>query len=181
MRFHPSPQPLPRVATVTAPPEKLAPPSVFVWEKLPVRLQASTILVLRGSPQTNQSTYAAQLTTALVFYQDDQYSEAVQHLAKVVKAFPSGAEAQLYLGISRLAVAQNAEAVEPLSAAQKLGPEQFREDATWFLALAYQRLHDTPHASAELQKLCRGRSGYSTRACAGIQELSAPPEAKPTG
>ena len=180
MRFHPGPQPAPRVVTITAPREKPSTPSVFVWEKLPVRLQASTILVLRGGPQTSQSTYTSQLTTALVFYQDNQYNEAVQHLAKVVKAFPNGVEAQLYLGISRLAVAQNAEAVEPLCAAQKLGPEQFREDATWFLALAYQRLHDAPHASAELQKLCSGKNDYAARACAGVQELSALPEAKPT-
>ena len=130
---------------------------------------------------TQVRSYAAQLTTALVFYQDDQYSEAVQHLAKVVKAFPSGVEAQLYLGISRLAVAQNAEAVEPLSAAQQMGPEQFRQDATWFLGLAYQRIHDAPHALSELQKLCSGKSDYSARACAGIQELSAASEAKPRG
>src|SRR5208282_4622739 len=117
-------------------------------------------------------------TTALAFYRDDNYQGAAKQLAKVAEDFPLGVEAQLYLGISRLYLQQNAESIAPLSAAQKLGPEQFREDATWFLALAYERIHDTPHALAELQEMCQGKGGYSQRACAGIQELSVQPADK---
>jgi TolA-binding protein len=145
------------------------------WEKLPIKLQASSVLVLRGKPRNDKEKYAADLTAALASYRDDNYSQAAQQLAKVAQEFPGGVEAQLYLGISRLQLQQNAEAVTPLTAVQKLGPEQFREDATWFLALAYERTQDSPHALDELQKLCQGKGVYSQRACTGIQELSALP------
>ena len=165
--------------TVAVQPAQPTSPSVFQWEKLPVKLQASSILVWRGAPRTVQEKYASELTGALASYRDDSYAEAAKQLAKVAESFPRGVEAQLYLGISLLYLQQNVEAVAHLSAAQKLGPEQFREDATWFLALAYERIHDTQHALAELQKMCQGKGGYSLRACTGIQELSVQPADKP--
>ena len=175
-RFHSNRQPVPPVASLPQQPQRPQAPSVFVWEKLPVRLQASTVLVLRGGQQANRRTYAGQLTTALTSYQDDHYAEAEQQLATLAKAFPNGVESQLYLGICRLALEQNAEAIPPLVAAQKLGPGRFRQDATWFLALAYRRLQDSARSSAQLQKLCSGKSEYATRACTGIHELSVPSE-----
>ena len=165
----------PQYVYVPAPP---AAPSLFQWEKLPVKLQASSILVWRGAPRTDEEKYASELTTALTFYRDNNYPEAVKQLAQVARDFPRGVEAQLYLGISLLYLKQNAEAIAPLEAAQKLGPQPFREDSTWYVALAYQRLHDAPHARAELQELCAGKGGYAPRACTGIQELSLQPGEK---
>jgi TolA-binding protein len=179
VRLHRPAAPVSTPATVAVQSAQPAAPSVFQWEKLPIKLQASSILVWRGKPRTAQEEYATELTAALAYYRDDNYAEAAQQLAKVVQAFPDGVEAQLYLGISRLQLQQNAEAIVPLSAAQKLGPELFREDATWFLALAYERTRDTQKALAELQRMCQRESSYSQRACTGIQELSAQPGEKP--
>jgi tetratricopeptide (TPR) repeat protein len=172
VRLHQPIVPVSTPVTVSVQPAQPAAPSVFQWEKLPVKLQASSILVWRGAPRTAQEKYASELTAALAFYRDANYAEAAKQLAKVAESFPRGVEAQLYLGISLLQLQQNVEAIAPLTAAQKLGPEQFREDATWFLALAYERTHDTQHALVELQKLRQWKGDYSQRACTGIQELS---------
>jgi hypothetical protein len=179
LRLHPSVAPVSTPATVEVKPVQPPAPSVLQWEKLPIKLQASSVLVLRGKPRNYKEKYAAELTTALAPYRDDNYSQAALQLSKVVQDFPGGVEAQLYLGISRLQLQQNAEAIAPLSAARKLGPQQFREDAAWFLALAYERTHDRQEELAELQNICQGKGTYSQRACAGIQELSAQPGDKP--
>jgi tetratricopeptide repeat protein len=173
MRLHPAVAPVSSAPTVAVEPTRPATPSVLQWEKLPVRLQAGSILVWRGAPRNEQEKYAAELTHALVYYRDGDYAEAVQQLAVVAKNFPRGVEAQLYLGISHLALQQNTEAIPALLAAQALGAEHFSEDASWYLALAYARSGDKEKALMELQKLCQEKGSYSQRACAGVQELTA--------
>lgn len=164
--------PLPTAAVQPEPTKPAA--SVFQWQKLPIKLQASTVLVLRGAPRTSQEKYASALTSALAFYRDDKFPEAAERLSKVAHAFPNGVEGQLYLGISQLRLQQNAEAIVPLRVAQKLGPQQFRENATWFLALAYERVGKPEASAAELQKLCGGKSDLAARACDGLKQLPSP-------
>ena len=172
LRVRPIVQPHPTQTTVAQQSQKPANPTGLVWEKLPIKLQASSILVMRGAPRTEAERYAAELTAALKYYRDDQYGEAATALGNVSKAFPHGIEGQLYLGITQLKLKDVADAVMSLSAAQKLGVEQFRDDATWYLALAYRDAGDVQNAAAELQKLCEGSSNYAERACSGIRELS---------
>jgi TolA-binding protein len=175
VRLHRPAAPVSTPATVAVQSAQPAAPSVFQWEKLPIKLQASSILVWRGKPRTAQEEYATELTAALAYYRDDNYAEAAQQLAKVVQAFPDGVEAQLYLGISQLSLQRNEQAIPSLAKARQLGPEAFREDAAWYLALAYKRTGDPLHAAAELQKLCSRKGVYQQRACAGIEELPARP------
>lgn len=172
LRIRPSVQPQPSQTTVAEQAQKLANPTVLTWEKLPIKLQASSILVMRGAPQTEQEKYTAELTTALKFYRDERYTEAANALGNVTKAFPRGVEAQLYLGITQLKLKDAADAVTSLTAAQRLGADQFRDDAMWYLALAYRDARDVQNAAAQLQKLCEGSSSYAERACSGIRELS---------
>jgi hypothetical protein len=172
VRFHQPVAPASIPTPVAVQPAKPAVPSVLQWEKLPIKLQASSILVLRGEPRTAQEKYAAELTTALSFYRDDRFAEAAEKLAKVAQAFPGGVEAQLYLGISQLSLQQNAQAIPPLARAQQLGPETYRQDATWYLAVAHQRVGDTQASLTELRKLCGGKSNYAGRACDGMKQLS---------
>jgi hypothetical protein len=172
VRLHQSVVPVTAPTTVAVQPAQPPNPSMLQWEKLPIKLQARSILVLRGKPRNAKEKYAAELIGALASYRDDSYAQTAQELAKVAQEFPDGLEAQLYLGVSRLQLQQNAEAIAPLSAAQKLGSEQFRDDATWYLALAFERVGDTRDGLTELQKLCNGKSNYATRACEGAKELS---------
>jgi TolA-binding protein len=164
----------PQVA-VGGQPNKITASSALQWEKLPIKLEASSILVWRGQPRTAQEKYAAELASALGYYRDDNYAEAAERLGQVVEGFPRGIEGQLYLGISQLKLQKASDAIPHLLMAQQLSSEQFRDDATWFLALAYEGSQDTQHALTELQKLCGGESSYAARACSGIQELSAQP------
>jgi tetratricopeptide (TPR) repeat protein len=172
IRLHQPTGPVPTPSTVAVQPDKPVAPSMLQWEKLPIKLQASSVLVLRGKPRTAQEKYAAELTAALAYYRDDKYAEAAGQLAKVSKMYPRGVEAQLYLGISQLYLQQNSEAIPALEAAQQLGPEQFREDATWYLAVAHQRAGDTQASLTELRKLCGSKSNYASRACDGMRQLS---------
>lgn len=171
LRVRPTVQPHPALTTVAQQTQKPANPTVLVWEKLPIKLQASAILVMRGASQTEAEKYAAELTAALRFYRDEEYLEAAKALGNVTKAFPRGVEGQLYLGITQLELKDAADAVVSLSAAQRLGSEQFRDDTAWYLALAYYGAGDVPNAAAQLQKLCEGSSSYAERACSGIREL----------
>jgi hypothetical protein len=168
MYVHPQVTPVSPAPSVAVEPEK---PAALQWEKLPVKLQASSILIWRGESRNAQEKYAAELTHALVYYRDGDYADAASQLGRVVKDFPRGVECQLYLGISQLALQQNSQAISALSAAQRLGSEQFRDDASWYLALAYARTGDTQNALTELQALCHGNGNYSQRACAGVREL----------
>lgn len=178
VRLHRPAAPVSTPAIVAVQPAQPAAPSVLQWEKLPIKLQASSVLVWRGKPRTTQEKYTTELTAALAYYRDDNYGQAAQQLAKVVQAFPDGVEALLYLGISQLSLQQNAQAIPSLARAQQLGSEAFREDATWYLALAYKRTGDPLHAAAELQKLCSRKGVYQQRACAGIEELPVRPGEK---
>jgi len=172
LRVRPNVQSQPTPTSVAQQTQKPVNPTVLAWEKLPIKLPASSILVMRGAPQTEAEKYAVDLTAALKFYRDEQYAEAAKALGTVTKAFPRGVEGQLYLGITQLQLNDAAEAVISLTTAQKLGGEQFRDDATWYLALAYYDAGDIQNATAQLQKLCEGSSNYAERACSGIRELS---------
>lgn len=174
-RVHPTVQPHAAPAPVTQQKTGPSSPSVLAWEKLPIKLQAGSILVMRGEPRTEQEKYAAKLTAALAFYRDENYAEAAKALADVTKDFPRGIEGQLYLGISQLKLNDAEGALASLTAAQKLDGEQFRDDANWYLALAYRGSGDVQSALTALQKLCEGKSRYAERACAGMRELEKPP------
>ncbi|HYL84025.1 MAG TPA: hypothetical protein VE263_07320 [Candidatus Angelobacter sp.] len=178
IRLHPTVTPASPEVVMQPTPKPLV-PSSLQWEKLPIRLQAQSILVWRGKPRTAQERYAAELTAALAFYRDDKYAEATERLAKVVKDFPRGVEGQLYLGISDLKTDRDSDAVGPLQAARQLGPEQFRDDARWYLAIAYARTNNLQSTVAELQGLCQGKSDYASRACTAAKELSLQLQEKP--
>lgn len=178
-RLHKTTPPIPSQVAIVQPATKPVPPPSLQWEKLPIKLQAQSVLVWRGKPRTAQERYASELTSALTYYRDDHFDQAVEKLSKVVKDFPRGVEGQLYLGISDLKTKRNADAIEALRAAQKLGPDQFRDDAIWYLALALDRTGDIQGAVAELTKLCQGKSSYAAQACAAAKESTAQPGATP--
>ena len=179
VRLHQSASPASTPVAVVQPTPRPDASKVLQWEKLPIKLQAQSILVWRGSPRNAQEKYVSELTSALAYYRDDKFAEANQQLLGVVKEFPRGVEAQLYLGISELKLEQNSDAIGPLHAAQELGPETYREDATWYLALAYLRTGDLQSGRTELQKLCGGKSGYAARACTADKSLSGQGETTP--
>ena len=172
IRLHPTNVPAPPAVTVVPSGPNLKAQTPLEWEKLSIQLQAQSILVWRGTPRTKQEKYASALASALTYYRDDNFAEAGKRLAKVAKDFPQGVEGQLYLGVTDLKLEQNSEALAPLQAAQRLGPEQFGDNATWYLALAYARTGDTLAARLELEELCSRKSRFSARACDAAGAIS---------
>jgi tetratricopeptide (TPR) repeat protein len=177
--IHPTTPRSPARPVAVEPQPRAAAPSVFQLEKLPVKLGTGAVLVWRGAPRNKQEKYAAELGAALAFYNNDNFSEAAQRLTVVAEKYPRQPEAHLYLGVSELYLQQNSEAIESLKAAQHYGGKLFVDDAAWYLALGYKRASEKQLALGELEKLCRGKSAYAQKACAGIQELSAPSGANP--
>lgn len=145
-----------------------APPFRLEWEKLPIKLDASLMLVPRGAQLGVDQKYAAELTSALVSYRDDNFAQAAERLADVARNFPQGKEGQLYLGISELKLERNAEAILPLQRAQDLGRDGLHDDATWYLALAYERVGRLQDALTQLENLCRSHSSYKDKACKAV-------------
>lgn len=154
---------------VEAPPPPA--PSVFQLEKLPVKLEAGGVLVWRGAPRNKREKYATELGEALGFYNNEDFREAARRLSVLAAKYPRRPEAHLYLGICRLYLQKNAEAVQSLKRAGETARGPLADDAAWYLALAYERGGQKPMVVAELRKLCGGKSNYADRACAGIGEL----------
>jgi tetratricopeptide (TPR) repeat protein len=171
---------LPRKTATTGPPQVAAihqspmgaTPTPIEWQKLPIKLEASLILVPRGEPRTEQQKYGAELTAALAFYRSDNFSEAAERLADVGKKFPRGLEAKLYFGVSELKLGRNSDAIAPLLEVQDLAHEPLRDDATWYLALAYERVGKSQDALSALETLCKGTSIYKGKACTAAETRS---------
>lgn len=81
------------------------------------------------------------------------------------------AEAQFYLGVCRLFMDRNADAVTSPEKAHSLASPALAGDAAWYLALAYHRSRRDDDARSLLEKLCSANGKNSAKACSGIMEL----------
>jgi TolA-binding protein len=159
----------PRAPGATA---KTNEPSVFVLQKAPVKVSASAVLVWRGQAKHSEDEFAANFQKAIEPYRSDDYEEAARRLAALAKKYPGAGAAYFYLGVCQLFLDQNGPAVESLQKAQQLARGALQQDATWYLALSYQRSKDVDSARREVQKLCGQGGEYEARACEGLSELS---------
>jgi tetratricopeptide (TPR) repeat protein len=168
-----NPQPPPVVATSRSPqPAAAAPPAVSVLrpDKAPILLPASAVLVWRGDSGA-ANTQGKELREALIPYEADQYDEAAQRLEGLSKKYPRLAEAQFYLGVSRLFLERNGDAAASLESARALAGPALRDQASWYLALAYHRTGRDSDARPLLEPLCRAAGANSERACSALKEL----------
>jgi TolA-binding protein len=95
-------------------PDAAAPPAAALrLEKPAVMLPPAAVLVWRGSPDAGIAA-RQQLQDALAPYQADEYGEAAARLEALAKKYPSMAEAQFYLGVCRLFLDRNGDAVTSL-------------------------------------------------------------------
>jgi hypothetical protein len=72
----------------------------------------------------------------------------------------------------QLYLQQNAEGVPALVVAQQLGPEPFREDKTWYLALADLRAGKTEAGLLNFETCSAARVTMASRACDEMKQLS---------
>ena len=62
-------------------------------------------------------------------------------------------------------------AIDSLNTARSLADESWRDDVSWYLALALDRAGRSDDARREVETLC-GRAGeYQQKACAAVEEL----------
>jgi len=157
--------PAPAVSQTQTPAPPSAPVFVLALEKADIRISARTGLVWRGTG--DQRTFMNDLAEALVPYRDGQYAAAVDRLEGVARKYQDMAEPHFYLGVSRLLAGRAADAVSPLQRAQELAEDGLRDNAAWYLAVAYERAGQPQRAREQLHALCTGSGANKDRACAG--------------
>jgi len=144
--------------------------TAFVVEKAAIKVPAAAVLIFRGDAEST-NRFMQELASALEPYRMDDYSEAARRLEAVVKKYPKYIEPQYYLGVSRLLLNEFDSAIESLNTARSLGDESWRDNVSWYLALALDRAGRTEDARHEVETLC-GRAGeYQQKACAAVEEL----------
>lgn len=162
------------VAVVPAP---IPVTTVFVLEKPEVRVPAAA-LVWRGRGGSGEQ-FAKDLGSAFDSYRADDYAAAEKKFSRLSAQHPESVEAAFYLGVCRLFLKQTAGAVEALERAKRVADVSFSADVAWYLSLAYRQAGESAKARALLSQLCKDRSDYATRACAGVQELEKRPSDTP--
>ncbi|HTR37871.1 MAG TPA: hypothetical protein VMH80_18310 [Bryobacteraceae bacterium] len=149
-------------------PTETAPQTTFVLTKASIKVPASAVLTYRGNVEAAK-TYLEALAAALEPYRQDDYAEAARGLAELSRKYPNAAEPAYYLGVSQLFLNQNEAAVESLQAARSHADDAMRDDVSWYLAVAFDRVGRTSDARREAEMLCRQAGEYKDRACAALK------------
>lgn len=155
----------------SAAPIRQTPAATLSFEKPPLKLTAAVALQWRGASE-EASVERDDLTRAFDAYRRDDFRDAATRFEAVARRAPRLAEAQFYLGISKLFLHDPAAAIDPLRQARTLAPDLFGPDVAWYLSVAYAGVGDRERAFGELRPVCAGGKDYSTAACAAIQKLS---------
>jgi hypothetical protein len=162
---------LPKGSVTTTPGPIDAPPAaprfVLALEKPEVRLSADALLT-RGPAGTG---LLDDLAPAVGAYRANDYRGAAAALTRLQAAYPRAPEVSFYLGISRLFLDDPRGAADALRAVRAAAGDEFRAEADWYLAIAYERAGDRVQAHSVLQSLCRGESPFAARACAAEPAL----------
>jgi tetratricopeptide (TPR) repeat protein len=144
--------------------------TAFVLQKAAIKVPAAAVLTFRSGADSGK-VFVDDLAAALTPYRSDDYSNAAPLLEALAQKYPKSIESFFYLGVSRLFLNENGKAVDSLSSAQSLPGDDLRDDVSWYLALALDRVGRTAEAGHELDKLCMSSSEFRQRACAAAQEL----------
>jgi tetratricopeptide (TPR) repeat protein len=146
-------------------------PAVLRLEKPPVKLPAAAALIWRGQGAPAQQEFLKEFGAALGPYRAGDYREAASRLEALSKKYPKAAEPHFYLGVCRLFLACNEEAVTALEQAKRLAEGALQQDAAWYLGIACLRAGRARQGTSELRGLCAGAGEYQARACAVVEEL----------
>jgi len=129
-------------------------------------------LATRGAGSAEPSVEA--LLPAFRAYNRADFAHAAKEFSKLQHDYPHSAQAALYLGVTELALNDDASAVTNLQLALDHLPAPAGTDpeaARWYLAIAKNRLHDPSAARLLLRTVCQDKnSSYASRSC----ELIAP-------
>ncbi len=157
-----------------APPLPAAPTETALkLEKPDVKLSAAA-LVWRGA-SGDPEQFLKDLAPAFEAFRASNYAEAALRFGPLEQKYPRSIEVFFYGGVSHIFLGQHTQAIASLEKARQFADESFAPDVSWYLALAYHRSGDSARARAALEAVCRGRSTYAGKACAGVRELASGP------
>jgi hypothetical protein len=156
------------IAPPPAPPQKTR--TVFVLSKAAIKVPATAVLNFRSGAEDGRA-FLNELAAALEPYRNDDYPEAARRLEPLSTKYRESAEVHYYLGVSRLFINRNDEALASLETARRLADETLRDDVSWYLALALDRAGRAADARREVDGLCSHLGNYQKTACAALEEL----------
>jgi anti-sigma factor RsiW len=124
----------------------------------------STRPVVRGASTGGPSR-------GLTLYEAGDYQGALAALTDDLKRAPNDPVAHFYAGLSRLALGQTVEAIADLEQVRRLGENDLRAPAEWYLALAYLRRHEAATARARLVAISESEGFYRDKAAEVLADL----------
>lgn len=154
------------------PPPAATIPAVLLLEMPEIRMGPATVLLSRGEQSGQQ--YLKDLAPALEAYRAADYAQAAGQFAALEPKHPKGIEVFFYGGVSRLHAKQNGDAIRLLEKVRALHDPDFDDEASWYLGLAHHRAGDTAAARGQFERLCAGKSEFSSRACEAAKAVSGP-------
>jgi tetratricopeptide (TPR) repeat protein len=126
----------------------------------------STRPVVRGDAATNASS-----SNALASYEAGDYRGALALFEDALRRDPDDPVARFYAGVSRLALGRTREAALDLERVLRVGDEELKAPAEWYLALAHLRGSDTAEARPHLERIAAARGFYQDKARSLLSEL----------
>jgi hypothetical protein len=156
------------IAPPPAPPQR--PRTAFIMSKAAIKVPAAAVLNFRSGAEDSK-TFLNEFATALAPYRNDEYVEAARRLETLSTKYRESAEVYFYLGVSRLFIDRNDEALASLETARRFADETLRDDISWYLALALDRVRRDADARREVDGLCSHAGNYQKTACAALEEL----------
>jgi hypothetical protein len=135
--------------------------------KPPVIMPLTSVLVFRSQPQADRDRYLADVANALAAYRADEFAEAARRLDAIART-DATAEVLFYRGVCRLFLDQHDLALVDLQRARELASPALADEATWYLAVACDRLGRPEPAIAELRTLCAGTGEHRAQACEAL-------------
>ena len=139
-------------------------------ERPDVKLTAAA-LVLRSDARN--ARFVDDIAPALDAYRAGDYARAEPQFSSLQAKYPAAIEPAFYRGITQLFLDDTVRAIQSLEAARRLDEGTFTAEIAWYLAVAYERTGEVPRARAELERVCRGKSPYASRACDAAGRLNA--------
>jgi tetratricopeptide (TPR) repeat protein len=161
----------PTVASIPQPAPPVLVAAILPLEKPAINIPPDSDLVWR-SGKPGAPSLGDQLETALVPYKKDDYAGSAKKLEQLEKRYPQNNEVKFYDGICHLFLGDNAGAIRQLEAAKRLAKPAENQEASWYLAIAYQRAGKNDLALAELQALCKADAPNAARACEATRGAS---------
>jgi hypothetical protein len=155
-----------RVAVATPSPQGFVLPLDAPFVDLP-----EAPIVLRGG---ETDPFVSALIEAAKPLRNRDYGASAREMAALRRQYPNRPHPAFYEGVSLLMSGKPAEAVEPLQQARRLSERgtSLHTDASWYLAVAFERLGRRAETVAILTELCGSTGARDEQVCAALHTLT---------